>query len=442
MTDATHETANRQRDSGTFSDPDRVAPADPWCNGGPYDLGSRNTMRMGTDRIRAALARGGNPESSFRIIMVGGTNGKTSTTHFIAQLLMRLELKVGTFSSPHPEDPALEVRVNGCPVDAGTIHELIPPYFDFEPRLTSFEIKVCVALELFRRQGVDVAVMEMGMGGLNDAVNVRRPDMAVITNVELDHTRHLGTTMEAIAANKGDIIPEYGLLVTSARSPGREVLERIAAERGAGVVTPSLEEYIPHLYHLMVEHHKENAALAMEAVLRFGFAFPGLFPRQVSTVTLLGLAKDLRPPAGRFQVVPLNGRVRMILDGAHNPAGFRALFGDLRTLFADGREQPLVVIMGILADKDIPAMVPHTRGVGAKFICLAPTAPEGRIGDPEFLARELGTLHGDVLVSRSMHEAIETGRLLLGDRGGIVLVTGSLYTVADAMGWLEARKRA
>lgn len=431
---------NQNSDSEPDPTPMRMPVPDPWKNGGPCDLSTRERIELGTDRIRSALDQNGNPENEFKIIMVGGTNGKTCTTHFTAQLLRKAGLKVGTFSTPHPEDPAREVQVNGRPIDAESIGRLIPAYYEFEPNLTSFELKVCTALEYFKRENVDIGIMEMGMGGREDAVNIRPPDMAVITNVELDHTDHLGPTIEEIAENKGDIIPEDGVLVTAARPPGRDVLDRMAEMRNATLVTPHFEEYLPHLFHLMVDHHKENASLAMETALQFGFAHPKLFPQKISTLNLINWAQRLTPPGGRFQVIPIGNEIKMILDGAHNPAGFKALFGDLKRFFRERHEQPLVVIMGILGDKDIPAMVPHTETFKGKYFCTTPSAPKERTDTTDLLVKELRKIHNDVFVAPDVKEAMESAQLLLSDKGGLILVTGSLYTVADASRWLEEQK--
>jgi dihydrofolate synthase / folylpolyglutamate synthase len=409
---------------------------DPWTGSSKFDLSQRDRIELGTKNIRNALSRVGHPENHFSIIMVGGTNGKTSTTYFISQLLRKAGVSVGTFSSPHPQDPGQEIQINGRPISQKDVESILPIFLSHTPELSAFELKVCTALEHFKRNDVQIAVMEMGMGGREDAVNVRQPDMAVITTIDLDHTEHLGQTIEEIAHHKADIIPEDGLLVTNATSPGLDILQTVAEERNTEIIHPEYDDYIPHLFHLMVEYHKENASLAMETVRQFAFAHPKLFPRKVSTLNLMTWSQDLYPPEGRFQVIPMANEMKLVLDGAHNPAGFGALFGDLERFFKTTHRQSIVVIMGILADKDIPAMIPHTKNIGGKYFCTAPSAPKARRGDPELLAREVRKVHEDVFVAPTVKEAIESALLLLSDNRGIILVTGSLYMVADAKQWI------
>ena len=397
----------------------------------------RNVMDRGTERIRHALEAIGNPENSFPIIMVGGTNGKTCTSYFISQLLKKTGIRVGTFTSPHPGDICLEIQINGAPIFPEEYAGLVVRFADGNDGLTSFELKVCAALEYFREKDVGVAVMEMGMGGKGDAVNVRSPDLAVITNVSLEHTDHLGDTLEEIVREKGDIIPEHGTLVTSADRTVIGILEEIAHERGSEVITPEYEEYLPHLYHLMVDHHKENACLAMESVRRFSFLHAGGIPGKVSTVNLLNWAAVLSPPPGRFQVIPLDDGTRLILDGAHNPGGFEVLFRDLERFLDQRSEVPLVVVVGILNDKDITAMAERTKNVPGKYFCTAPSS--SRAKNPEAIAAEFRTFHRDVFVAPNVGEALEMGDLMLKGDGGLMLVTGSLYTVADAREWLGRR---
>jgi len=403
-------------------------------------LEQKKGMERGTERIRRVLKTQGDPQEAYPIIMVAGTNGKTCTCYFIRQLLRKAGLRVGTFTSPHPENVLNEIQINGFPIPEQDFSRLILRFKDTKVHMTSFEIKVCAALEYFREREVNVAVMEMGMGGKEDAVNVRPPELAVITNVAMDHVDHLGETIEAITQEKGDIIPPNGILVTNTASPAFEMLQKIAEDRNAEVVIPAYEEYFPYLYQLMVNHHKKNAALAMEVVRRFSFTHHEIIPKTVSTLNLMSWAQELKPPDGRFQIIPLEENIKLILDGAHNPAGFRTLFGDLEQFLRSRAEMPTVVVMGILIDKDIHRMIPHTKNIGGKYFCTTPTEPADRVGDPELIAIELRKFHGDVFVAPNVKEAIESARLLLIDNGGLILVTGSLYTVANALRWVEEQR--
>jgi len=398
----------------------------------------REEMDRGTERIRNVLSATGNPENAFSIIMVGGTNGKTCTSYFISQLLKKTGVRVGTFTSPHPDDLCKDIQINGSPIPLEDYAAIVLKFADLKMGLTTFELKVCAALEYFRERKIGVAVMEMGMGGKADAVNVRPPELAVITNVSLEHTGYLGDTLEEIAREKGDIIPEEGFLITTHGTSAIEVLGEIARERSSEIITPNSEEYLPHLYHLMVDHHKENACLAMEAVRRFSFLQLDRLPGKVSTVNLLSWVAVLSPPPGRFQIVPMSNRTRVILDGAHNPGGFDALFRDLERFLDQRDEVPLIVIVGILDDKDVAAMAERTKNVQGTFFCTAASTP--RTEHPETIAAEFRKYQREVFVAPNVGEALDMGELMLSDEGGLMLVTGSLYTVADAQGWVDSKK--
>ena len=408
-------------------------------------LMERNAMKRGTERIRNALGSLGKPQDEFPIIMVGGTNGKTSTVHYLSQLLGHIGYKVGSFTSPNPDNILKDIQVWNRGLDAGKgkgTH--IPPqefswYIEEESdsayELTSFELEVVSALLYFREQKIDVAVMEMGMGGEGDAVFTREPDLAVITNVSVEHKRHLGDTLKEIARNKAAIIPKHGTIITSTTPPALTIIESVAREKGADLIIPNNEEYLPHLFHLMVDYHKKNASLAMEAALRFVFHCDPDRSSKVSTIALIHLAQKLTPPEGRLQVIDLEDSIKLILDGAHNPAGFEVLFPEIRKKMITSGRRRIVVILGILDDKDHAKMVDITRTLPGIYICVAPPTP--RALDPHTLVKNIKQYHPENYVAPSVGDALETAQLLLRDEGGLILLTGSLYMVAESQRYLS-----
>lgn len=403
-------------------------------------------MKLGLDTIRHVLAALGRPERDFPCVLVGGTNGKGSTSTLLAALAGASGARVGLFTSPHLVRWNERFAVDGHAIRDDDLLRLagdLKALRSSDPRaapMTFFEACTALALTWFRERRVDLAVLEVGMGGRLDSTNACEPVLSVVGSIDLDHTRHLGDTLEAIAWEKAGIVRAGGECVTHATGAGGEALVRLCRERGARV------ERFGHEFHaegapgefrfrsaagertgpplrLLGAHQVRNAALAIRAWERLveeGVLSPA--PREAVGRVLAGTGVP-----GRLERFP--GPPETVLDGAHNPEGARALAGWLRS--SRGAGQPQVLVVGISRDKAIPGMLaPLLREVDAA-VCTA--ARSSRAENPGALAqaaREVG-FAGPLWVAADCGDALARARVLAGP-GGRVVVAGSLFLVGEA----------
>jgi len=402
----------------------------------------RFRVKMGLERTRALLAELGHPEAGLRGALVTGTNGKGSTCAFLASILAVQGLRAGTMPSPHLKSYTERVQVNGVPVTedefAAALEAIEPALAAVGARMgepTEFEILTALALSWLGPR-VDRLVIEIGMGGRLDTTNVLDLGVAVVTNVALDHIRHLGATPEAIAAEKAAIVKPGNLCLTAAEASALAVVEARCRELGAelwrvghelevawrwrGWDGSELDVRGPGFAHsalpvpLAGSFQPANAALAVAAAHALGDAPP--------EAVRAGLAATRWP--GRLEVVASSPRV--VLDGGHNPAGMRRLVDDLRHLMAD--EPPPVVVFGAMADKDLRGLLGELRQLQPAAVVFTRAASAGaRAADPQDLADSWGA---GARVVEPAQEALFEARDLAGAEGTVV-VCGSLYLVGE-----------
>lgn len=402
-------------------------------------------IRPGLERVTEVLRRLGNPEERLRIVRVGGTNGKGSVAVLVASALRRAGLRVGLYTSPHLIDVRERIRVDGRCIGWAELARAIERVRRTQERapavrLTYFEIlTVAAILELVRRR-VDVAVLEVGLGGRWDATNVGDARVAVLTNVELDHTEFLGRTRASIAREKVRIARPGGVLVTGVTGgAARRVIDEHAAAVGFRVAVPpgfpprlgarGLFDYAGERIALQGVklalgggHQARNAALAMralEALIAEGLSIPLEAARAA-------LAETRWP--GRLDWVP--GRPAWVFDGAHNPHGAaalaRALPGALRPVHG-----PRILVVGALRGKQPDRIVTAlARTRFARVICTRP--PRDDAADPRALARRARVAGARAEAIDDWREAAERGRAEAGS-DGVVVVAGSLYLVGAVM---------
>ena len=404
----------------------------------------RAGMRLGLERIEALLAALGHPEAGLRILHVGGTNGKGSVAALSAAILQAAGLRTGLYTSPHLLDVTERVRIEGVavPRDVLARHAV-----RLEPALeagaaTFFEAMTAVALSTFRDAAVDAAVLEVGLGGRWDATNVGSPLVSVVTRIDYDHQEFLGRRLEDIAGEKAGII-RGGTALSAAQAPeamavvqerfrvvGVPLVEAPASDleghwlrlSGPGWSYADVRLSLPGLFQA------GNAVLALGAVRAFADASGLAVPE---TAVRAGCATVRWP--GRFQVISgVAGRPTLVLDGAHNPGGAAALAASLRHHFAGRR---LGLVLGVSADKDRAGILKTLAPLAAR-IYLAP-ADHPRATPPQELVAQLPPVDAAVAVTASSEEALE--RALCDSGTDVVCVAGSLFLVADALRWLDAR---
>ena len=344
-------------------------------------------MELGLDRMRALLRELGDPQERYPAVHVVGTNGKTTTTLLTAELLGAEGLRVGSYVSPHVTGWSERIRVDGEEADFEAAVARVRPAAE-KLGATQFEVVTAAALAEFAHADVDVAVVEAGLGGRLDATNVLRSRVVVLTNVALEHTEHLGRTREAIAGEKLAVVQPDATVVL-----GEPEWEDAAREAGARDV---------------VVGGRANAALAVAAAE----AFVG---RPVDGAT----ARDFAV-AGRLErrgESPLE-----IWDGAHNLAAVGYLLPRLPE-----RGRTWVLVLSILADKDVDEMLAAFSAVGTRLVATA--SPHPRALPPDELARRAEAYFETVEQVADPVDAIARGRELAGSDGAL-LVSGSLYLLA------------
>lgn len=402
-------------------------------------------IRPGVERVRLILERLGHPERSFRSIHVVGTNGKGSTSAFLASMLEAAGLRTALFTSPHLVNFSERFRIDGQEPAQERLEALLDTVMAQAPaEATFFEIVTALAALCFAEERAEVAVMEAGMGGRSDATAVIPALMTVITPIALDHCDYLGATLAHIAAEKGGIA-EPETTVVSARQPD-EALEVIRRICGAGVNRLIQEgddfhaswggDGFIHYHGLYTElshlapgipgrYQAQNAALALAAAEAFA-ATAGTHVSPHALAAGIGAAQW----PGRMELIP--GPPPLLLDGAHNPAGVAALAEAL----GDYRFRRLLLVAGVMADKDIPTMLAPLIGKVHRAYAVTPAVE--RALDDEALAGILEGLGFRATTCGNVGNGIETARRETG-KGDLILVCGSLFTVGETKAWLAGQ---
>jgi dihydrofolate synthase/folylpolyglutamate synthase len=395
-------------------------------------------MRFGLDRMRRMMTVLGSPERRFDAVHVLGTNGKSSTTRMLAAILERHGLRTGAYLSPHLVSYRERVRIGERELDsegfaaavgrASWAAERVNRTLGEDDHVTQFELLTAAALWQMSEQGVDVAVVEAGLGGRYDATSVIDARVTVLTNVGLEHTRWLGPTLTDIAEEKLAALGSGATLVLGAElaAPALAVAERVAAERGAPILRAGTDAGSVSMRALGA-FQRRNFALARAAAEAYLQA-AGIEPSEPAFAEAAA-ATDV---PGRLQMVQDDPPT--VLDGAHNPDAVVALVGSLQEVLL---QRPLALVLGVLEDKDAARMLGALLPLCERAWFTAP--PSGRALSPaalESLARQLGFQASacEPRPSRALSQAQRWAR----ERSGAVLATGSVYLVGDLLGQLEA----
>lgn len=403
-------------------------------------------IKFGLDNIRAIVERLGHPERAFQSVHIAGTNGKGSVTAMVAAALAAAGYRSARYTSPHLVDLAERFVIDGRAVTADALMLAIADVRtaveglgrDGVPQLqpTFFEVTTAVAFELFRRAGVQVAVLEVGLGGRLDSTNVVSPLVTAITSVALDHERYLGSTLAEVAGEKGGIIkPGVPVVVGQLEPEAAGVIETIASARGAelvraweGVDAERLDEtirlrtprrdYGELVLGLRGAHQIGNAVVAVRIL--------ELLERHGIDVSPQAIAEGLARPSwpGRLDLLRLSDGREALLDAAHNPAGAAALASYLNE---QGTRVPLV--FAAMRDKDIDGILRQLLPAVSSVVFTR--ASNRRSADPIELAAAAGRIAPSL--PRSI-EATVDGALAAAWRGAPrIVVAGSIFLLGDVM---------
>ena len=393
------------------------------------------------DRIAHMLQAVGNPHLGMRFLHIAGTRGKGSTAAVTASILTSAGYRTGLYTSPHLQSFRERIRIDGRMISEAELASLVQ---EVEPIIEEtsaseigapsfFDVYTFLGLMHFARNKVDFAILEPGLGGRLDATNVVTPIACAITRIGVDHTEELGDTLAQIAGEKAGII-KPGVPVVTSEQPNEamEVLERVCRERGCRLVmAPSVEilsadehgqrlrvhldgEPLEFECPLLGAHQAENVAVAIGLIgliRQMGFSIPD--------ETIIEGVRSVRWP-GRFQIVRTHPYV--VLDGAHDETGAKAVAATIRSLFPGRR---VIMVFGMMRGHDAEAVVGELSPLAKKIYITSAASP--RAIDPSAIQR---ILDGEIRVPVS--EAIEKA-LREADKEDVVLITGSLYVVGEAM---------
>ncbi len=463
-----------------------------------HELSNTPSQKFDLAAMRVLLAARGNPERRFPSVLIAGTNGKGSTAATLASILRASGYKTGLYTSPHLLRINERIRVDGTEIGDDDFAELHGKIDGAAERLVEqgqlpwhpsfFEMMTAIAFEHFAQEAIEMAVLEVGMGGRLDATNVVEPEVSVITDIALDHEKFLGNTVGEIAGEKVGIIRPGGVVVTLPQQPeANDVIGNTVLELGARVmsavpyvppVSPASSQYVVastecrganvgedepldteiavatansaekhgrgyiHRYPMQVmgkqilvetalvgRHQLRNVALAIATAKE-------LSDRGSSGITAASIERGIRETRwpGRFQVIPARaGAPEIVMDVAHNPAGAWALRSALSAQYED---RPLIFVFGAMRDKAISEMAEILFPLAEQVIAVQAENP--RSASPEEIREAAKRSSTEIETAENVASALDRARAL-SKLGTVVVITGSIYVVGEAMRSLGAK---
>ncbi len=433
-----------------------------------HELTQTPSHKFDLAHMRVLLAALDNPERRFPSVLIAGTNGKGSTASTLASILQAAGVRTALYTSPHLVRINERIRINGADIpddDFALLHDLVDRTAErlveenelpWHPSF--FEMLTAIAFEYFAQKKVEIAVLEVGMGGRLDATNVVEPRLSIITDISLDHQKFLGNTVSEIAREKAGIIRPGKPVIALPQQPqandviGNTILElnarAVSAVPYVPPVSPASDGYLAtdgatpvSRYPLQVlgkqilvetpllgRHQLRNVALAIAAAEELG--------RQGVPVTPESVERGVRQTRwpGRFQIVPAkDGSPQYVFDVAHNPAGAWALRSALSSSYEDRR---LIFVFGAMRDKAIAEMAEILFPLAETVIVTQAENP--RSATPEEIRQAAVRTSSTIEEATDVSQALAHAKALAGAQG-IVVVTGSIYVVGEAMRLLEVK---
>ena len=432
-----------------------------------HELADTPSHKFDLAHMRVLLNALDHPERRFPSVLIAGTNGKGSTAATLASILQAAGLRTGLYTSPHLVRINERIRINGenlADEKFALLHDMVERTAErliedgelpWHPSF--FEMLTTMAFEHFATSKLDIAVLEVGMGGRLDATNVVDPRVSVITDISLDHERFLGNTITEIAGEKAGIIRSGGIVVTLPQTPaandviGNAILDQNATAVSAVPYVPPISPAAPSYlasegrsakilsrYPLQVmgkqilvetplvgRHQLRNIALAIAAAEELS--------KQGFPVTATAIEQGIRETRwpGRFQVIPAQGsQPEYVFDVAHNPAGAWALRSTLSNLYGDRR---LIFVFGAMRDKAISEMCEILFPMSERVV--ATQAQNPRSATPQEIRDAAQRTHADIELSPDVPSALALAAEIAGT-DGVIVITGSIYIVGEAMGAL------
>ncbi len=366
----------------------------------------------------------GEPQKSFKSVHVAGTNGKGSTSHMLASVLQEAGFKVGLYTSPHLKDFRERIKINGKMISKQSVSKFVTTHKVFfeENELSFFEMTVGLAFDYFKNQKVDIAVIEVGMGGRLDSTNIITPEVSVITNIGLDHTKFLGTTLKDIAIEKAGIIePNTPVVIGETQEEIKDIFMMLAAKNNAPIRFADdfkQKEYESDLKGNYQEHNKKTVAATIKVLKEKGW--------KISEINIKnGIGNTIKNTGlmGRWQI--LREHPKVIVDTAHNREGLEFVMSQLK----EEKFENLHIVLGFVSDKDLSTVLPLFPKDALYYFCK-PNIPRGL--DTGLLAEGVlpYNLKGELYLSVKM--AYKNAVRKAGNND-LVFVGGSTFVVAEVL---------
>lgn len=413
-------------------------------------------IKLGLDRIKYILDELDNPQDNYKIIHIGGSNGKGSVCKFISSILIESGYKVGTYTSPHLQDIRERIVVDNkkiSRIDFADITKKIKPIVEKMKKKKDypsyFEIITAISFQYFERKKVDYSIIEVGLGGKYDATNIVNPLITIITNISLEHQNILGKKITEIAYQKAGIIKESIPVFTAVKNTSYHVIKKIADDKKASIyiiknknwrrinnnlefqefkIKGLLKEYNVKT-KLLGKHQGENITISIKSAEYL--KKHGINIKDVSIKN--GIEKTINP--GRMEII--NNKPVILLDGAHNPKGIKLL---VETLKNDFEYDKLFFIIGVLKDKNIKTMIPHIISISDYIIATQSNND-----------RALNSLQFEKIINKSNNKIKAISKkniphairysLSLAKPKDLICITGSLYTVGEAIEFFKKNKK-
>ena len=389
-----------------------------------YQRQGKTAFKKDLTNIIALADHLNNPQNKFKSIHVAGTNGKGSTSHMIASILQEAGYKVGLYTSPHLKDFRERIKVNGNMIGKNEVINFIDKNKAFieKQEMSFFEMTVGLAFEYFASKNVDMAVIEVGLGGRLDSTNIIMPEVSVITNIGYDHTQMLGETLAEIAFEKAGIIKKgIPVVISEKQTAINDVFAKIAQEKNAEISYAEDEVKESYKTDLLGNYQKKNIKAAVQAIKILNIKGYKVLSKHIKT-GLLNVVKNTGL-LGRWQVIQNDPKI--ICDTAHNKEGLNYVIGQLTTLSYD----KLHIILGVVNDKDLDTILPLFPKNAVYYFCR-PDIPRGL--DAQMLQAEAKTYGLKGSSFPKVSEALKTARKEA-SKNDIIFVGGSTFVVAEVV---------
>lgn len=387
-----------------------------------YQNQGKSAYRANLDNIILLSDYLNHPEKNFKSIHVAGTNGKGSTSHMLASILQEAGYKVGLYTSPHLKDYRERIKINGKEVEENFVIDFVEKHREFfeSHSLSFFEMTVGMAFNYFSKENVDIAIVEVGMGGRLDSTNIITPLISVITNIGLDHTQYLGTTLEAIAVEKGGIIkPNIPVVIGETQPETKDVFIQISKLNQSEIYFADKVNFKVFESDLKGNYQQKNIKTVLQTI--------DIIPNNLFEITQahikIGLLNVIKNTGliGRWQI--LQEQPKIICDTAHNKEGLTYVVNQLK----DENYEQLHMVFGVVNDKDVASILPLLPKNTLYYLCK-PNIPRGL--DAEEL-QHLFLLNGFISTSYpSVAKALDAAKKHA-KKDDLIYVGGSTFVVAE-----------